>query len=60
MKNMQSLNAGFILTSISYTDQKINNYRQQREQLPAETKRSITKYDYCLPPDDKKLLPLKK
>jgi hypothetical protein len=49
-----------ILTSISYTDQKINNYRQQREQLPAETKRSITKYDYCLPPDDKKLLPLKK
>ena len=60
MENVQKLNAGFILTSISYSDQKQNEYLRQLQHLPAEVKRSITKYDYCLPPDDKEYYKIKK
>ncbi len=59
MKNMQSANTGFILTSISYSNQKRNEYSQTMLQLEIETKRIITKYDYCLPPEEKELLLIK-
>jgi hypothetical protein len=52
MKNMQSSNSGFILTSISYSNQKREDYHQPLLQPAAETKRVITKYDYCLPPEE--------
>ncbi len=53
MKNMQNLNGSFILTSISYSNQKRNGYPQPMLQPGIETKRIITKYDYCLPPEEK-------
>ena len=56
---MQSQNAGFILTSISYSNQKRDSY-QTLLPVGAETKRTITKYDYCLPPEDEKFQLLKK
>lgn len=56
---MQSQNAGFILTSISYSNQKRDSYETLLP-VATETKRTITKYDYCLPPEDEKFQPLKK
>ena len=53
MKNMENLNGGFILTSISYSNQKRNEYSEPMMQPEIETKRIITKYDYCLPPEEK-------
>jgi len=60
MKNMQNTNGGFILTSISYSNQKRNDYNHSLLQTSAETKRTITKYDYCLPPEEKEFSLLKK
>lgn len=60
MKNMQSSNGSFILTSISYSHQKRNDYQQPLMQSPAETKRTIAKYDYCLPPEEKDFVLRKK
>lgn len=60
MKSIQKLNAGFILTSISYSNQKRNDYQQPLLQSAAETKRVITKYDYCLPPDETEFFIVKK
>jgi len=60
MKNMQNSNGSFILTSISYTNPKRNDYQQPLMQPAAEIKRTITKYDYCLPPEEKDFFLLKK
>jgi hypothetical protein len=61
MKNMQSSNGSFILTSISYSNQKRkNDYQQPMMQSTAEIKRTIAKYDYCLPPEEKDFILLKK
>lgn len=53
MKNIQSQNTGFILTSISFSDQKRNNFYQRQVQAEGVSKKVITKYDYCLPPEEK-------
>lgn len=60
MKNILNQNTGFILTSISYSDQKRNDHYQRSLQFAESTKRVITKYDYCLPPEEKDLLTAKK
>ena len=54
MKNLQSTNGGFILTSISFKAiEKRNNYYPIAENTGETMKRIITKYDYCLPPEEK-------
>ena len=60
MKNIQNQNTGFILTSISYSDQKRNNFYQRQAKAVEEIKKVITKYDYCLPPEEKDGLTAKK
>ena len=60
MKNLQQQNTGFILTSISYSDQKRNDFYQRQMQAEAVSKKVITKYDYCLPPEEKDTASAKK
>ncbi|MES2848289.1 MAG: hypothetical protein V4685_04500 [Bacteroidota bacterium] len=53
MKNIQTSTPGFVLTSLSFrqTDgQKAAHNGWQQTNIPPHS--SITKFDYCLPPDE--------
>jgi hypothetical protein len=54
MKNMQTTNGSFILTSASFkTIKKRDHHNQKTDDTGEVTKRIIKKYDYCLPPEEK-------
>jgi len=48
MKNNTTTTPAFVLTSLSYKMQEKEEYPGQNIHLP---KSSISKFDYCLPPD---------
>ncbi|MEN9569806.1 MAG: hypothetical protein RL172_1037 [Bacteroidota bacterium] len=54
MKSIQNSNTGFILTSMSYAGvDKNRTATEQDSRHPETSKRSIVKYDYCTPPEEK-------
>jgi hypothetical protein len=53
MKNMQKTTPGFVLTSLSFKPaESKKNKPQLNQQFDTLHKSSITKFDYCLPPED--------
>ena len=53
MKAMQQTTPGFVLTSLSFKPAKTRkNKQQQARQFALIHNSSITKFDYCLPPDE--------
>ena len=53
MNNMQATTAGFVLTSLSFSTAENKKAAEQNFQQPAVSqKSSITKFDYCLPPEE--------
>jgi hypothetical protein len=53
MKNIQTTTPGFVLTSLSFRQndgQKKDQNSWQQTSIPQHS--SITKFDYCLPPDE--------
>lgn len=56
MKNMQISNSGFVLTSLSFNGNGKNKFSPApTNENNGETKKVIMKYDYCLPPEEKKI-----
>ncbi len=49
MKNIQTTSPGFVLTSLSFRQKTDQN---AWEQTNIQQHSSITKFDYCLPPDE--------
>ena len=53
MKNIQSSTPGFVLTSISFSKKSENATSSVfQNQLKEKQQSCITKFDYCLPPDE--------
>ena len=53
VKNIQTTTPGFVLTSLSFkTAERNNKIPKYNQQYEAPHKSCITKFDYCLPPEE--------
>jgi hypothetical protein len=53
MNNVQPSTPGFVLTSLSFGQNKKNTLKIRNHSTSAtESPSSIAKFDYCLPPDE--------